>query len=137
MVLQPKEVDPLPLQYFAEITGAWTTKDPQVLNVLDPLHVYAGGFLETRLKWRAKEPLTLLELRCYTLQQPLQIPVKQREGYFGCFSWVQLEEADVLSGGVESGVWELQAALSDAAFAEKQGVLRSGLQQLQVEQLIL
>ncbi len=33
MVLQPKEVDQLPLQYYAEVTGAWATKDPQVLQV--------------------------------------------------------------------------------------------------------
>jgi hypothetical protein len=138
MVLQSKEVEQLPLQYYAEVTGAWTTKDPQVLNVLEPLHVYAEGFLETRLKWRAKEPLTLLELRCYRLQQPLLLPVKQREQYFGCFSWVQLEAADVVPvGAAEKGpnVWELEAALTDDEFVQRQGVLRAGLQQLQVEQL--
>lgn len=136
-MLQPKEVNQLPLQYYAEITGAWTTKDPHVLQVLDPLHVYAEGFLETRLKWRAKEPLTLLELRCYTLQQPLLIPVKERESYFGCFSWVQLEPADALSaaGQGHEHVWNLQAALSDAEFSEKQAVLRNSLEQLQADRL--
>lgn len=132
MVLQPKEVEQLPLQYYAEVTGAWTTQDPQVLAVLDPLHVYAEGFLDTRLKWRAKEPLTLLELRCYRLQRPLLLPVKQRQGYFGCFSWVELEQADVLPGS-----WEVEPALSDGEFAAKQAVLRAGLQKLQVEELQL
>lgn len=140
MVLQPKDVEQLPLQYYAEVTGAWATKDPQVLQVLEPLHVYAEGFLETRLKWRAKEPLTLLELRCYTLQQPLMIPVEQRESYFGCFSWVELDPADVLgeaaaAGGDSRGEWVLHAALNDAEFAQKQGVLRQQLQLLQTEQL--
>lgn len=137
MILQPKEVEQLPLQYYAEVTGAWATKDPQVLHVLDPLHVYTEGFLETRLKWRAKEPLTLLELRCYTLQQPLMIPVKERESYFGCFSWVELERADVMGGAGDSssGEWVLQAALSDADFAQKQDILRDKLHLLQTEQL--
>lgn len=133
MVLQPKEVDQLRLQYYAEVTGSWTTQDPEVLAVLDPLHVYAEGFLDTRLKWRAKEPLTLLELRCYRLQRPLLLPVKQREGYFGCFSWVQLEDADVLP----PGCWEVEAALGDAEFAAKQAVLWAGLQRLQAEELVL
>lgn len=136
MVLQPKEVEQLPLQYYAEVTGAWTTQDPQVLAVLDPLHVYAEGFLDTRLKWRAKEPLTLLELRCYRLQRPLLLPVKQREGYFGCFSWVGLEDADVLPAGGSSS-WEVEPALSDGEFAAKQGVLRAGMQRLQVEELLV
>lgn len=133
MVLQPKEVEQLPLQYYAEVTGAWTTQDPQLLAVLDPLHVYVEGFLDTRLKWRAKEPLTLLELRCYRLQRPLLLPVKQREGYFGCFSWVQLDDADVLPAGGNS--WEVEPALSNEEFAAKQAVLRAGLQQLQAEEL--
>jgi hypothetical protein len=34
-----------------------------------------------RLKWRSKDPLTLLELRALVLQQPLQLPA--REQYFG------------------------------------------------------
>lgn len=29
MSLQPKEVEQLPLQYYAEVTGAWTTSDSQ------------------------------------------------------------------------------------------------------------
>jgi hypothetical protein len=135
MVLQPKAVDQLRLQYYAEVTGSWTTQDPEVLAVLDTQHVYAEGFLDTRLKWRAKEPLTLLELRCYRLQRPLLLPVKQREGYFGCFSWVQLEDADVLPPGDSS--WEVEAALSDGDFAAKQAVLRAGLQRLQAEELLL
>jgi hypothetical protein len=137
MLLQPKEVDQLPLQYYAEVTGAWTTLGPQVLQVLDPLHVYAEGFLDARLKWRAKEPLTLLELRTYKLQQPVSIPVKQREGYFGCFSWVELESQDVLTagGGGAGGVWQLEAALTDEEFAQRQSVLREGLQRLQAKSL--
>lgn len=106
--------------------------------MLEPLHVYADGFLETRLKWRAKEPLTLLELRCYRLQQPLMIPVQQREPYFGCFSWVQLQDEDVFgSSGGSSGAWELTPALSDAEFERHQAVLRDALKRLQAEALRL
>eukprot|EP00775_Hariotina_reticulata_P010057 gene10057-biopygen12023 len=162
MQLEPKQLLELPLTCFAEVTGAWTTQDAAVLTALDPLHVYAEGFLDTRLKWRAKEPLTLLELRCFQLQQPLVIPT--RPEYFGCFSWVTLlpEDAEGLSEasslaapastaaavagdegttargqveGSEGGSWKMQAALSDEQFKQRQHILRKQLAELQCHQL--
>jgi hypothetical protein len=41
----------------------------------------AASAAAARLKWRSKDPLTLLELRTWVLQQPLQLPA--REQYFG------------------------------------------------------
>jgi hypothetical protein len=48
MQLDPRQLQHIPLTYFATITGAWTTRDPQVLQQLDPLHVHTEEFLETR-----------------------------------------------------------------------------------------
>jgi hypothetical protein len=42
-------------------------------------------FGDIRLKWRAKQPLTVLELRVWRLEQPFVLPVT--EDLFGCFSW--------------------------------------------------
>lgn len=136
--MEPRQMQHIPLAYFACITGAWTTEDPEVLRQLEPLHVYAEGFLETRLKWRSKDPLTLLELRCWVLQQPLQLPA--REQYFGCFSFVELLPEDTglkAAATAASGAWQMVAALTDAEFAEKQAVLRQQLQQLEVQKLVL
>eukprot|EP00882_Tetradesmus_deserticola_P005757 GHRQ01006062.1.p1 GENE.GHRQ01006062.1~~GHRQ01006062.1.p1 ORF type:complete len:279 (+),score=114.54 GHRQ01006062.1:79-915(+) len=147
MQLEPRQLQHIPLAYFAAITGAWTTMDSQVLQQLDPLHVLAAGFIETRLKWRSREPLTLLELRAWVLQQPLQLPA--REQYFGCFSFVELlpedvgladstaAEASAASAAAAGVAWEAAPALSDAAFAEKQALLRQRLQQLDVQKLVL
>jgi len=163
MQLEPKQLPELPLTCFAEVTGAWTTQDLRSLSALDPLHIYAEGFLDTRLKWRAKEPLTVLELRCFQLQQPLVIPT--RPEYFGCFSWVKLlpedamgladidsleaaapvsaaaDEEELLGGrrprveDSEGGSWKMQAALSDEQFKQKQHILRQQLAELQCQQL--
>uniref|UniRef100_A0A383V8R8 Uncharacterized protein n=1 Tax=Tetradesmus obliquus TaxID=3088 RepID=A0A383V8R8_TETOB len=147
MQLEPRQLQHIPLAYFAAITGAWTTRDERVLQQLDPLHVHSEGFLETRLKWRSKDPLTLLELRAWVLQQPLQLPA--REQYFGCFSFVELLPEDVgLAGSTAAAAdaageaaagaaWQAVPALSDAAFAEKQALLRQRLQQLDVQELVL
>ncbi|KAF6263868.1 hypothetical protein COO60DRAFT_306766 [Scenedesmus sp. NREL 46B-D3] len=147
MQLEPRKLQHIPLAYFAAITGAWTTRDSRILQQLDPLHVHAEGFLETRLKWRSKEPLTLLELRTWVLQQPLQLPA--REQYFGCFSFVELLAEDVgLAGSAAAGshatcvaaadvAWQAAPALSDTAFAERQALLRQRLQELEVQDLVL
>jgi hypothetical protein len=135
MALQPKAMETLPLHVFATVTGAWTTRDPGVLAALDALHVYAEGFLDARLKWRSKDPLTLLELRAYRLAEPLLLPVGQEpERYFGCFSWLELPAKVVAAG---PPCWTLQPALSDAEFAERQAVLREALRQLDAQVLEL
>ncbi|EFJ49681.1 hypothetical protein VOLCADRAFT_89645 [Volvox carteri f. nagariensis] len=85
MRLEPKSESVLRLPYVAQVTGAWTTYDSQVLPVLDDFHVWTEQFIETRLKWRANQPITVMELRCWRLAQPLELPVT--ESLFGCFSW--------------------------------------------------
>eukprot|EP00878_Enallax_costatus_P009341 GHUV01009763.1.p1 GENE.GHUV01009763.1~~GHUV01009763.1.p1 ORF type:complete len:278 (+),score=73.38 GHUV01009763.1:139-972(+) len=144
MQMEPKQMPQIPLRYFAKTTGVWTTKDPRILQQLDPLHVYAEGFLETRLKWRSKDPLTLLELRCYVLEPELLVPA--REQYFGCFSWVELlpEDAGLAAADAGAGTgsskqrtWQLRPALSDEEFLRQQQYLRHQLQQLDVSELAL
>lgn len=59
----PKAQQQLSFPFAAQITGAWTTMDTNVLPAVQPLHICAPGFLENRLRWRAAQPLTILELR--------------------------------------------------------------------------
>ncbi|CAD7704616.1 unnamed protein product, partial [Ostreobium quekettii] len=75
----------LPIQHFALVTGAWATKDPHILAVLEDLHIWTDQYIEGRLKWRSSQPLTVLEVRCYTLPQPKALAM--REDFSGCFSW--------------------------------------------------
>ena len=81
----PKQEASLDIGCYAEVTGAWTTSQPEALPSLRSLHVCTDSFLDARLKWRSKQALTILELRVFKLQEPLVIPMA--EDYFGCFSW--------------------------------------------------
>ena len=74
---------------LAEVTGAWTTTDPDVAQKLSDFHIYGPEFSQQRLSWRHKQPVTILELRARQAQQPLVLPAKS--GYWGCFSWVDLD----------------------------------------------
>ena len=44
-----------------------------------------------RLRWRQRQPITVLELRCRRLQVPLTLP--NNPDLWGCFSWVSLPAA--------------------------------------------
>jgi hypothetical protein len=112
-------------------TPACPPAPPARAQALDPLHVWAGGFLEARLKWRRSQPITLLELRAYELRPPVMLP--SSEDVFGCFSWVGLP--GVPEAEVEGALAARVPALGDAAFAEKQRLLRERLKGLAAEPL--
>ena len=61
----PRASPMLALSCWAEVTGAWTTTDTGALPALHPLHIHGDAFLEARLRWRPKQPITILELRAY------------------------------------------------------------------------
>ncbi|KAI8463142.1 MAG: hypothetical protein J3K34DRAFT_445044 [Monoraphidium minutum] len=133
MALEPKALDVIPLGQYAEVTGAWVTSDARVLQALDPLHVWAEGFLDARLKWRQQQPLTLLELRVYAVSPPLLLPTS--EELFGCFSWVGLP--GVAAADIDAALARRAPAMGDAEFAERQELLRARLAGLDVQVLQL
>lgn len=110
----------LPIKYLASLTGCWTTHDPSVLSRLSEHHVWTNEFLETRLKWRAQQPITVLELQVAQLQEPLVIPLQDR--YWGCFSWVDVQEG-VSSEAVRSA----KRVLPGSDFQQRQQKVRAAL----------
>ena len=131
LAYEPKELRSLRFRQWAQVTGLWSTSDPNVLARLDAHHIWAPAFLESRLRWRERQPITVLELRVHTLAAPLELP--PREEYWGCFSFVALEQ----DGAPERAAAALSAAapaLDDVAFAARQAEVRevlAGLAELQ------
>lgn len=74
---------------FAQMVEDIEVSDQEKLNQLFPFHIWTENFTEERLKWKRKNPLHIMILRVYTLDQPIQIPIEQ--AYIGCKSWIQLE----------------------------------------------
>jgi hypothetical protein len=122
LAVDPKSLPRLTLRFAARVTGAWTTHEPGVLQALRGLHVLGEDFLQARLRWRPAQPLTLLEVRGFTLRAPAKVPSK--EEYWGCFSWVDVEG---LPAGVEMVMEDAEPGLSDVEFTERQAVLRGRL----------
>ena len=147
----------MPLTYWAQVTGAWSSSHPDILQELDELHIWGPGFLDARLKWRKTTPLTLMEVRCYRLDEPYTL--RASEDLWGCFSWLAVPGVspdELLSrpheipapfagpggegAGSEPQVVQQPAgrpALEEAAFAAKQEILRSKLGRLEAVPLPL
>lgn len=129
MALDPKAQTSLTLPYVAQVTGAWATPDSGVLAATHPLHVWTEAFIETRLKWRSRQPITVLELRCWRLARPVELPLA--DSMFGCFSWVDV------GGLVQPDLSGATPCVDDATFAARQVQLREALAGLEVQPLEL
>ncbi|MCA1687849.1 MAG: DUF1802 family protein [Actinobacteria bacterium] len=88
---------------------------------MDPYHIWAPEYAESRLKWRPKKPLTVLVLRAHVLPEPVELPYA--EGYGGCKSWVELEEPVC--------VQRARPALDDSAFEDLAAPALEVLRQLE------
>ena len=104
----PDLTDDGPLRFtsFAEVKGAYEISEPGSLEVIDPYHMWAPEYAESRFKWRPKKPLTVLVLCTYVLPEPVELPYS--EAYGGCKSWIELEEPVSTAGA--------RPAVDDEAF---------------------
>ena len=124
VVLQELDSDPkshshLRLQVLAEVTGAWSTTDPQVLEALSAFHLWGPEFSDQRLGWRHRQPVKILELRAKSARSPLVIPSLAE--YWGCFSWVNLPVDPAFT---ETAWHQATPALTADSFALSQQALR-------------
>jgi hypothetical protein len=93
---------------WADIVGVATVTEPEMLDALDGKVVWSRAYVETRYRWKARDPLHVLALRVHRLAEPVTVPY--REEYGGCTSWVDLDGL----GDPESKA--STPALSDVAF---------------------
>ncbi|KAA8785189.1 hypothetical protein ABIE27_004027 [Paenibacillus sp. 4624] len=73
---------------YAEVTQDLEIRDQEMLDRLLEYHMWTADFAESRLKWKKKDPLHVLILRVYRLQEPVEIPVLPE--YNGCRSWISI-----------------------------------------------
>jgi len=74
----------------AEITRVLSVTDSEKIEALEAYHIWNEQMISDRLKWKHRQPLSVLLLRVYLLPQPAIIPYN--EVYKGCKSWLDLVE---------------------------------------------
>ena len=74
--------------YWAQVTE--TIKDAELEKVqeLSNYHIWTNEYTESRLRWKPMVPLSIMLLRVFKLEAPVNIPwIKE---YGGCTSWVEI-----------------------------------------------
>jgi hypothetical protein len=101
--------EPIRIDGWADVVGAASLTEPEQLAALDSKFVWTHDYAASRLNWKKRDPLWVLALRVYRLDEPVVVP--WREEYGGCTSWIDLD-------GLPADPAELPSApaLSDTAF---------------------
>lgn len=91
--------DDLPLPWFAQVARVWAIDDADEENALQVLaglpHIWSARYLQTRVHYKPENPLLCVALRVWEV--PIQV-VPSRAEYFGCRSWIELDENLPLNG---------------------------------------
>jgi len=96
---------------WADIVGVATVDDAAPLDALDGKVIWTREYVETRFRWKHRDPLHVLAVRAHRLVEP--ITVAFRDEYGGCTSWVDL------AGLPDPETVASVPALSDEAFAAR------------------
>lgn len=98
--VQPVETgwhpDSITLKAWADITDIFLTNDADKVAALSEFHIWLPNLAQERLKWKPKQPLYVLALRAYRLQNPIHLPWDA--AYGGCRSWITLNESISIEG---------------------------------------
>lgn len=103
------------LEGYAEVIEDILVTDAEALQAVRELHIWTDQFAEERLKWKKTQPLHLLVLRVYKLDEPLETAMQ--EAYRGCKSWVTIDDALPKR--------KLIPVLDDEQFADKYNALKT------------
>ncbi|MEX2229563.1 MAG: DUF1802 family protein [Dehalococcoidia bacterium] len=113
-------VDRLRFTAWAEVTGAASITEPAQLRALDGEFIWTHDYAAQRLRWRPKQPLWLLMLRAYRLEQPIEVPL--RADYAGCASWVPMHDLPA-----DPRLVAATPVLTDAGFTRRADAIRAAL----------
>ena len=101
---------------WAEVVESVTVTEAERVAAIESKVIWTGEYVESRLKWKSRDPLWVLVLRAHRFDEPLT--VAWDDAYGGCTSWVELAGLPADPASIPS-----TPALSDVAFdARKKGV---------------
>ncbi|HIK29067.1 MAG: DUF1802 family protein [Oscillatoriaceae bacterium SKW80] len=104
----------IPIGSRAEIIEILPVTAESTVAALLPYHIWNEKFVSERLKWKPRNPLYILLLRTYRLQEEREIPYLPEYG--GCRSWIDL--------ATPFDIERAQPILSDAEFAQQVTAIR-------------
>ena len=117
LLAQAPKSDTITFQYWARVAEVIEVLDQEQVNRLAPHHIWTDEYAQSRLRWKATLPLSILLLRVYRLEHP--VPVDYSREYGGCTSWVDTLPRIALGN--------LVPVLSDAEFQRQVDEIKGSL----------
>ena len=76
--------------HWARVEEAIELSDQAAVDRLEPYHIWTSDYAQKRLHWKPRQPLAILLVRLYRLEEPHTVPLSP--SFAGCKSWVELSE---------------------------------------------
>lgn len=77
------------LASYAEAKLVREVNDMAVLKKLEKYHIWTEGYVNARMAYNPKKPMSVILLRVYNLQNPIRVDAK--EEWAGCKSWIPVD----------------------------------------------
>ncbi len=111
---EPRQVR---LSAAAKVTDIIQLSSRAQMEAIDDQHIWTPPLIDMRFNYRPQNPLYLLLVRAYRLQQP--VTIENTPAYAGCKSWVPLENPVEIS--------QATAVLDDDQFESRRQTIAARL----------
>ena len=112
MLEQPHDFNNVTFSYWAKAEEVLEISEQEKVNDLEPYYIWTPSYAQSKLHWKPMLPLSVLLLRVYKLEIPVDVPYIPEYG--GCTSWVEVL-SDINLGKMEPvlGDTEFQSRVDD------------------------
>ncbi len=74
---------------YARVIDVKEVNDKSILRKLEKYHIWNDRYVNLRMDYNPKKPISVLLLRVYKMNNPLEVDIKRE--WAGCRSWVSIE----------------------------------------------
>ena len=74
---------------YAKVIDVKEVNDKSILRKLEKYHIWNDRYVNLRMDYNPKKPISVLLLRVYKMNNPLEVDIKRE--WAGCRSWVLIE----------------------------------------------
>ena len=114
---EPRQDNQITFTHWAKVEETIQVSEQDKADDLSPYHIWTNEYAQSRLRWKPMLPLSVLLLRVYSLENPVNVP--NLPEYTGCTSWVDI--LDRVSLG------RLQPVLNDEEFLRQVDAIKGCL----------
>ena len=74
---------------YAKVIDVKEVNDKSILRKLEKYHIWNDRYVNLRMDYNPKKPISVLLLRVYKMNNPLEVDIKHE--WAGCRSWISIE----------------------------------------------